>query len=651
MRILNAKRKRPSHCPGFIQTFGQCLFCAFLLCCAPVFAQSDTLRALPPITIRDARFEQTGFSVWRADSLPLSGAVSLAERLAWENPLAVRANAPGTLATLSARGLGPAHTPVFWHGLNLQSPQNGTVDAALLPLWPGDRVALRYGGQSAALSSGALGGAVMVESPGPALDDSGWHGAAGAAAGSFGRWEGQGALGWSGSGFASEARAVWQRADNDFPFQNTAQIGAPTVRQAGNALEKLDIQLHNRLAVNAKNLVRTAIWQQNVFREIPPAMTEAPAQTWQRDRALRAAATWENDPGPRRRWQHRLAWSDEAIFFRLSGDTDSSRVRTALLGTEYSAAAGRHWRWKAGAAVVWQIARADGYADSARWFRQSRGALYGMGERVFRGGRLSLLLRQEMAWHEAEPRASAPFTWSVGGVFGVLRFHLSRNFLLPTFNDRYWRAWGNPDLKPESGYSGDLGFVFRKKIAPAAGLLTAETTLYGASVDDWILWQPGPDGIFRPGNLRRVWSRGAETALGWQQNRRGWRLTARVGWQFTRTTNAAVYAGEPGVLHKQLPYVPRHAGSVSMRLAKSSFSAAYLHQWTGARFTTTDNAGVLRGFHLGHLFLQYNWKMRRPNQRLTLDFRLENCWNAAYQVIAYRPMPGRNWRAGVQWAF
>lgn len=121
--------------------------------------QPDSLeQTLPEVSILGANLDKTGYANRSLDSLPLAHPLPLAQRLILDNLLFVRANAPGTLATLSARGLGPSHTPVFWQGFNLQSPQNGVIDASLLPVWPGDRVELRYGGQSAALSSGAMGG-------------------------------------------------------------------------------------------------------------------------------------------------------------------------------------------------------------------------------------------------------------------------------------------------------------------------------------------------------------------------------------------------------------------------------------------------------------------------------------------------------------
>ncbi len=607
-----------------------------------LLAQTDSILQLPVTTVRDVHFEQTGYTAWRADSLPVEAPLSLADRLLWENTLSVRANAPGTLATISARGAGPSRTPVFWNGLNLQSPMHGVVDAALLPLWPGDRLEVRYGGQSAAQSSGAIGGAVLVEPMCPTA--AGWSGQAGVALGSFNAYAGQAALGYAGQRFAAQIRAIGQRAKNDFPFKNTAQIGQPQVRQVNNQVERWDLQQFNRLIINEKNLLRTSFWQQRAFREIPPTMTEAAAETWQRDAATRAVASWEHRPNNRALWLTRAAWLTEVIYFRQFSTTDSSRSRTALLSTEYIDRLGGKLTWKAGTTALRQWAIADGYTDSTRWYQQTRLAAFGMAERVWSGGRWSLLLRQEWAEHQA-----APFTWSLGGEWtlnqaGALRAHLSRNFNLPTFNDRFWLALGQPDLRPEKGYSADAGWTLERK------KFRAELTGFQLLIDDWILWQPGNDGQFRPGNLRKVWSRGLEVASQVQGGvgHWSWKLAARG--QLSRTTNVAVYGGNLAVKEKQLPYTPQQSGNVVLQIRRGAFCAGYLHQFTGRRFATTDNEDILPGFQTGQFLLQQVWVLHRRHVDkktiLRLDFRMENVWNTPYQILAYRPMPGRNVRIG-----
>jgi len=631
----------------------------------------QTPNLLPPVTVREARFEQTGYTAWRADTLPVLTAISLTDRLLWESPLAVRANAPGTLATASLRGAGPSRSPVFWNGINLQSPMNGTADLSLLTLWPGDRVELRYGGQSAALSSGAMGGSVLVSSDAVSAEP-GFSAQANSAAGSFGGRQAGGGAGFSGKKYAGQIRAAWQQADNDFPYQNTAQIGQPHVRQVNGFGRKSDIQQYNRFIFNEKNVLRTATWHQSAWRQISPAMTEAAAETWQSDRANRVVLTWENRPSPRSQWQTRAAALDEFLAFRNLGRTEVSRSRTWLGSSEFSRAATQHLTWKVGANAVFQSAQVDSYADSSRWFQQRRAGVFGMAERRFRGGRLSLLLRQEWLAGEA-----APFTGSLGGQWSlgrqrptangqrstvnsqpstvnrqpstVLSFHLSRNFNLPTLNDRYWANLGKPDLRPESGYSADAGWAWRH------GAFSTELVVFQLLIDDWILWQPGADGLFRPDNLRRVWSRGAEWRANWHTRTASgwlWKLSSR--YQFVKATNVAVYGGNRDVLRRDLPYTPRHTGGLTLLASRGGFSGGYLHQFTGPRFVTSDNATVLDGFSTGNLLVQHEFFFRKKNAppgvtacRLGLSFRLENVWNAPYQVIQYRPMPGRSWQLGV----
>ncbi|MBK6994501.1 MAG: TonB-dependent receptor [Lewinellaceae bacterium] len=611
---------------------------------------------LPALTIRDARFERTGYTFWKADSLPLNGTISLSDRLLWENTIDLRANAPGTLATISVRGAGPNRTPVFWNGLNLQSPMNGVVDVSLLPLWPDDKLEIQYGGQSAAQSSGAMGGSVVIV-PGHQQFDTGFSGYGSAAIGSFGRWEGSAGAGFSNKKFASKVRATWQQADNTFKFQKQGLDGKfYNTRQVNNFLERTDLQQFNQLKINEKNILKTAFWFQNAFREIPPSTTEAPRDTWQRDRSHRAVATWEHAPNAHSLWITRAAWLNDFLSFYLAGDTDTSRSRQVLFSTERAASLGKKWSLRTGGTALRQWAQVDGYTDSTRWFGQSRVAGYAMTEWKQEDTRFSALIRQE--WAEAQ---AAPLTWSVAGQIGLGRggeakFHISRNFNLPTLNDRFWKNLGRPDLRPEKGYSTDISWVFRRPD------YSVELTGFQLILDDWILWQPDSTGLFMPGNLRKVWSRGVEISGSWQvyppkpERRRGGAggtvsrqnlsrsrfkvdLSGRL--QFSKTTNVAVYGDSESVLGEQLPFTPRVSGGLSLRASRGVFSAAYLQQFTGERL---DNGRKeIEAFGLGNLLAS----CALFDRRLTIDFRLENLWNTQYEIIRYRPMPGSSWKLGV----
>lgn len=616
-------------------------FCLFLWgCCSPAALWSqDSTRVLPLLTIQGTRFEQTGFKRWEADSLPVLAPISGAQRLSWESPLSVRITAPGTLATVSARGMGPTHTPVFWNGINLQSPMNGVVDVSLLPIWPDDQLALQAGGQSAGLGSGAMGGAVLLNTEG--LLKSGFSGNAGFEAGSFGQKGVQTSLGYRHTRWQVRVRGNWQKATNNYPFRNTTQLGQPMVRQQNNALEKTDFQQYFQFRLNSKHQFRANFWQQRAFREIPQPITSAQRESWQKDRAHRGVFSWIYQPNAQSILQTKLALIDEWIAFRLSGDTDTSYAQTLSISSEFSRFIAQRFTLKTGLNALKQWARADGYADSSALYHQTRLAAYTVAEWRLGTGKLTGLLRQEWAQNQ-----SAPFTWSLGGTFDLgkyytLGFHYSRNFNMPTFNDRFWMAYGQANLASERGYSADVSWKMQ------AQHWQAEITAFQILIDDWILWQPGDDGIFRPGNLKKVGSNGLETVLIYPFKLKTVHFKAQMRYQLNRTTNLAVYNSATSSLSRQLLYVPIHSGSFQLTAAWRACAFAYTHQYTGKRYIQSDNSRSLPGFRTGNIYGAYQFAILKK-MRLALDVRVENCWNQPYAFLAYQPMPGRSVHAGVR---
>lgn len=624
---------------AFRALFRILVFC--LLAKLPLRAQSADSSSLPiaqvllPVfTIQDNRFEQTGYKSWQADSLPVVGIMSLSNRLLWENVLDARTNAPGTLSTISIRGAGPTRTPVFWNGLNLQSPMNGVMDVALIPLWPEDRLEVRYGGQSAAQSNGAMGGSVVL-TQGRQKFGQGFSGFAQGTVGSFNALEGSAGLGISGQDLSASARVAWQQADNDFKVRKQGLDGQfYTTQQVNNALNKLDFQQFNHWKIKENNLLKTAFWHQNTFRELPPATTEVPRETWQKDRSNRILCSWDFTPDHKNIWTSKVAWLEDYLAFHLAGDTDTSRSRQLLLSTENARRFGSNWSFRAGSTIQRNWAQVDGYSDSTKWFAQNRVAAFAMNEWRQKQRKVSLLLRQEWAEDQANP-----FTWSLGaqqslGRVGEFRVHFSRNFNLPTLNDRFWKSLGRPNLRPEKGYSADLGWAYKQQD------FSVEISAFNLSLDDWILWQPDSSGLFRPGNLRKVWSRGVEASAKGKITAGAWNMLFSGRFQLSKTTNQKVYGGAESLLGKQLPYTPKASGGLSFGLVRKTFSLTYLQQFTGARLD--NGGGKIAEFSLGNLLGTYAFF----KGRFQLEARIENLWNARYEIIRYRPMPGRSFRIG-----
>ncbi|HAD14096.1 MAG TPA: hypothetical protein DCF33_16860 [Saprospirales bacterium] len=510
------------------------------------------------------------------------------------------------------------------------------MDASLMSLWPKDQLEIQQGGQSAALSSGAMGGCVKIQQ-GAFHTKNGVNAGIQTAIGSWGRKETGADLGWTDTDLSLTARYFRIGAKNDFPYQKQGLDGRYyEVLQQNNKLQKTDFQQYISWKPSKLHELKTAFWTQKVLRELPPSTTEAVKQTWQFDHSNRLLLTWNYTPSGKTKSVSRLAFLQDDLAFHLSGDTDTSKSRQLIWNTECMTQT-RQMIWKGGVHATRQWAQVDGYTDSLKWYGQTRVAAYGMGAWQIGTLKGSLMIRQEWAEEQGNPFVgSLGAEWKPGGV-GVFRMHLARNFNLPTLNDRFWRNLGNTTLRPEKGYSADIGWQWQNQ--------TCSLGLSGFHVllDDWILWQPDANGLFRPGNLRGVWSRGVEgvVSLTLQWGAVHGTYSGRV--QYSATTLEATYHGSEGNIGAQLPYTSRFSTGHSVKLSFRKTKLAYLHQITGRRPDLTGNE--LPAFSVGTLMLANSLF----KSRLHVEGRLENMWNTSYEVIRYRPMPGRSWRIGLSY--
>ena len=131
----------------------------------------------------------------------------------------------------------------------------------------------------------------------------------------------------------------------------------------------------------------------------------------------------------------------------------------------------------------------------------------------------------------------------------------------------------------------------------------------------------------------------------WHWNK--WTVNARLSYAWTKSTVQNADAGQEATLGKQLVYVPLHQAAGSVQVTYKNIDLRYVHNFTGARETTRDNNPneQLPSFQTGQLILKYNQKIGK--MRSALQFVVNNLWGSDYQVIAFRPMPGRNFEVGV----
>ncbi|MBK1648782.1 TonB-dependent vitamin B12 receptor [Rhabdochromatium marinum] len=192
-------------------------------------------------------------------------------------------------------------------------------------------------------------------------------------------------------------------------------------------------------------------------------------------------------------------------------------------------------------------------------------------------------------------------------------------FKAPTFNELYYPGFGNPDLDPETAWSGELGL---NGLHPWGdwGL-----SLYQTDVDQLIAFDATTSA---PANLDSARIRGLEL---WSSARLAhWDLMANLTLLDPLNTS-------PGANHgKQLARRPQQSLRLDADRDLGRFAVGGTLTYAGRRYDDFANQTRLDGFTLVDLRAQYAF-----SRTLWLQGRLENLFNQSYETAAYYNQPGR----------
>lgn len=620
-----------------------CLCFAWLNTAACVLAQ-DSLKAktLAGVVVQANRlaYFSSGNKIQKADSSALSSFKinNLADFLANSSQVFIKSYGVGSLATPSLRGTGASHTAVLWNGFNLQSSMNGTVDLALLPTFLLDKVDIQHGGASALFGSGAVGGAIHLNSSanfGEKLSISAQIGA-----GSFANFQQGIKLKVSKKNFVTGVRFFNHTAENDFTFINTAKFGKPIEKQSNSAFKQYGFLQENYLKINENQQIDLQVWYLNADRQVPPTLTTASSKASQQDESLRVTTNW--------RYQRtKISYFARSAFFKeklIYQEPDIqlfalSKAVTWIGEIESKIAISKNQLLNVGMNHTYFRAETDGYRAGKLQNRTSLFFSYKINNAKDTWNSV-VSLRKEMI-----DNYFAPFTPSLGfeGILHknlTLKGNIAKTYRVPTFNDLYWQTGGNPNLAPESGWSGEIGLNFDFL---AKGQLSL--TAFNSLIDNWIAWLPNQQGKWEANNVLKVWSRGLELTANYSIDFQKVKLKSSINYNYVVSTNEKVGKGDESSLHQQLIYVPKHTAQANISLIYKGLQFNYNHTFTGERFTTGDNSQKLPFFSIGNLSIQQ--KIRA----LSFQLQINNIWHKSYQQIAFRPMPMRNFMAVINYEF
>lgn len=563
-------------------------------------------------------------------------AADLDQLLGGQLGLFLRNYGPAGLSMLSLRGTAPHHTAIMWEGLPLNSPMNGVHDLSLIPAFFITNALVQPGGGSTWWGSGAIGGAIQMESALSFQQPLSIRSMT-----KVGSWNqlAQGvALQAGNRHWSVDSRIFYQQAVNDYwiyhngekshrqPHANTQQLGALQ-----------SIGWRNKL-----NAVSLKYWHQQAARDIAPAVGAQWNGAHQTDDYHRAMVKGRHRLSKDYSMQWQLAYLRESFTYKdsLQPRPAFSTATTLLTDGKIARIQGRHLLWEAGLSGQNVWAAAPGYRDG---YTLAQGYGYARGTYIKNQWQTGLAARWGAAQgYNVPPVGQWWLRWSPKK-WWTIKGELSRDFRLPTLNDRYWKPGGNPNLQPERSWGQELAMVFAGK--SKLGKMEHTVVAYHRWVDQWILWQP-KQGIWTPENVQAVRSRGIENRFSWRYHIANWQWQLLLSHQWQHATKEATQIPQDPTLGKQLIYTPVHQGFIRLTTSWKQWHLLYSHRFVGQRFTTTTNSHALPAYQVADLQLQYQWPWRQ--HLLQIQLQMLNAGNTSYAIMMGRRMPGRSYQCTFQ---
>ncbi len=631
----------------------------------------DSIRELPQFDVEADRMflqENAGMKQTRIDSAVFSQKVnsSVAELLSENTPVFIHSHGRGALATTSFRGTAASHTHVSWNGIPLNSPMLGSTDFSLIPVYLADEMVLNHGTSSLASGSGGLGGSIAINNRPQ------WNIPLTTAylqsVGSYSTFNSlldvKGATGK----FSVRTRVYGASSENDYTYINRLEA------------DLINGELVNPMDTNQNGAFGNRGFLQEIyFRPTPNQVVSLTGWSLWSERGIPQATSYEGPGIPNQNESiensHRYlaGWSMAMPQGKIALKTGYSHIqmdyarRTQVAGLgilpdvySVSTMQGLHNRLQVHQTISSKLSVSGtfewnhhevetrdtilqtGYNQTRNEFLSSVTINYILHPSFYLNGILRLD-RNEL--HQTPLLPFLGINWKVLPNHNlVIKGNIAQNYKLPNLNDLYWQPGGNPNLKPEKGFSLEAGmqhqFTFRNTN------IGWEATAYRSDIDDWIIWIPSFKGYWQPFNINRVISKGVEATgkVTTRIRKVEYQLSANYALTQARNWGENEIWGED-TDGKQLVFIPLHSGNVLFSASYQDFFLTWQHNSFSERFTTTSNDPGRRNrlypYFMNDLAAGKTFQMN--GWTLAARFTIHNLFNETYRTVLLHPMPGRNY--------
>lgn len=551
----------------------------------------------------------------------------------------------GQMSTIGMRGTSASQTAVLWHGLNINSPTLGQTDFSIIPGFFFDQVAIQYGSTSSLYGSGSIGGSIVLAYSPPVFENKPVVVEVLGEVGSFGRFVSGIKADVSRKQYRVRTSIIRSALANRFPYRSPA-VGYEKIQEHA-AVSGFGINQLIDIAVNEKARLSADLMYNFNRREVQPAVTSSGGSDILTDRNYRGALTFEQASG-QTIFHSTLAYihNYQRFDYGVSEVNRSSQLSGIItwncsISQSSSVMYGATLGWQSASSIYHDQAHAQ-HAEVYASYRRS------WSPRVHS----SLNIRQS-----AFSNDHYPLTPSLGVEISVfersnhkLLFNgqAGRGFRTPTLNDMFWNPGGNENITAEKSQHYETGFryfVSRGKVKNSLRL-----SAYHTRVRDMINWTRGNNNfMWSPVNLQRVRIDGLEFNLNSIFALREIDIECNASYAFTQSVNQLpLHPSDLSTVDKQMPYVPEHSGTTSVKTVIGKWSGSVRCSFVGMRYSDLSNGTTTRMPAYALLGLELNRTINLKRVTVRVASAIDNLGDIYYENLRNHAMPGRSYSIRLQ---
>lgn len=625
-----------------------------MLLCSISYSQNDTIVLKEVVVSEKQRTEQI-FSYTLADTIKFKSVTLNAGDLISDEPgITVRKYSNGGLTTVSFRGSAASHTKVLWNNVLLNSSMNGQSDFSLISPVTADNIYILYGANSLYCNSGSLGGTINLESKCPENKDKNAEFAF--TSGSFGLSGGLGKVILRKNKITSVSLVMHNRLENNYPYLNNSVLPNMKMKMQSAGLKKTDF-IEELYYSGRKHAFSFKFWQSLSDRNIPPIMTNvflANHSESQNDNATRFLANWDF-PGRKNKLSAHAGFFNTSITYILlqtndidvpvfeirSKSTERQFFTEFKMKREYSGKFGisHGFDLTTSQADITEAYTSQGYSADNVIVEGMSDCIYSISDKM----KISTVVRlRKSDQHEISFIPGFYYAYFINNYL-TARASICYNSNLPTLNDLYFYPGGNRSLKPEKAILNEINLQYL--LSSARNRISVDFCAFYSETRDWILWQPTQYGYWSPVNLSYVFSKGTQLKLRYIYNPAKWKIAFTGNYTFNPATSA-----DGTYISGQIPYIPKHAGNVALGFMTKNFEFFFDQIVEGERTTSLYDihSKPLESYFITNIAARYNMVISR--YKLIAEISLNNVFNHRYQLIQWRPLPGRNFSVTIKFA-